>query len=233
MCPSSGTEYVSFELFLGILRALGPGTVPLQNPQVTSRKACLRNAEDVIAYVEQAITTQAVIYKSLWALRTRNRKKKVSKRVFRPSMAWKCQPPPSKKYPFGGFFWVHVKTFRGIYGEFLCRLPTILTLLRLFCDFRRTGPGDSCKWRLGLQTRRLRASRPSPYHVRHTVQRRFAILSRMDKSQGATLTTPPRQKLTQSSPRRLKAWSCNWSGHSQTGKLALHKIPGKWERKWK
>ena len=50
-CPSSGTEYVSFELFLGILRGPGegrggaPGTVPLQNPEVTSRKACLRNAD--------------------------------------------------------------------------------------------------------------------------------------------------------------------------------------------
>ena len=52
-CPSGGTEtqYVSFELFLGILRGPGegpggaPGTVPLQNPEVTSRKACLRNAD--------------------------------------------------------------------------------------------------------------------------------------------------------------------------------------------
>ena len=46
-----GTEYVSFELFLGILSGPGegrggaPGTVPLQNREVTSRKACLRNAE--------------------------------------------------------------------------------------------------------------------------------------------------------------------------------------------
>ena len=50
-CPSGGTEYVSFELCLGILRGPGegrggaPGTVPLQNPEVTSRKACLRNAD--------------------------------------------------------------------------------------------------------------------------------------------------------------------------------------------
>ena len=49
-CPSGGTERVSFELFLGILSGPGegrggaPGTVPLQNPEVTSRKACLRNA---------------------------------------------------------------------------------------------------------------------------------------------------------------------------------------------
>ena len=49
--PLGGTEYVSFELFLGILRGLGRGegagpcTAPLQNPQVTSRKACLRNAD--------------------------------------------------------------------------------------------------------------------------------------------------------------------------------------------
>ena len=53
-CPSGGTEYVSFELFLGILTGPGkgrggaPGTVPLQNPEVTSRKACLRNAGSAI-----------------------------------------------------------------------------------------------------------------------------------------------------------------------------------------
>ena len=51
MCPSGGTKYISFELFLSILRKPGegrggaPGTVPLQNPEVTSRKACLRNAD--------------------------------------------------------------------------------------------------------------------------------------------------------------------------------------------
>ena len=43
--PSGGTKYVSFELFLSILRGPGegrvgaPGTVPLQNPKVTSQKA--------------------------------------------------------------------------------------------------------------------------------------------------------------------------------------------------
>ena len=47
MCPSSGTEYVSFELFLGVLRGSGegrggaPGTAPLQNPEVTSFKNLL------------------------------------------------------------------------------------------------------------------------------------------------------------------------------------------------
>ena len=51
MCPSGGTKHVSFDLFLGILRGHGegrggaPGTIPLQNPQVTSRKACSRNAD--------------------------------------------------------------------------------------------------------------------------------------------------------------------------------------------
>ena len=52
-CPSGGTEYVSFEVnFWAFLVAPGRGegaplhgTVPLQNPEVTSRKACLRNAE--------------------------------------------------------------------------------------------------------------------------------------------------------------------------------------------
>ena len=51
-CPLGGTKYVSFELILGILRGPregrggAPGTVPLQNPEVTSRKACLRNADE-------------------------------------------------------------------------------------------------------------------------------------------------------------------------------------------
>ena len=51
MCPSGGTKYVSFGLFLSILKESGegrggtPGTVPLKNPEVTSRKACLRNAD--------------------------------------------------------------------------------------------------------------------------------------------------------------------------------------------
>ena len=51
LCPSGGTKYVSFELLLSILRGPGegrggvPGTVPLQNPEVTSRKAYLRNAD--------------------------------------------------------------------------------------------------------------------------------------------------------------------------------------------
>ena len=53
MCLLDGTKYVLFALFLGIVRGPrkgrggGPGTVPLQNPQVTSRKACLRNADNV------------------------------------------------------------------------------------------------------------------------------------------------------------------------------------------
>ena len=53
MCPWDGTKYGSFELYLGILRGPGEGRgggpctiVPLQNPRVTSWKACLRNAED-------------------------------------------------------------------------------------------------------------------------------------------------------------------------------------------
>ena len=52
-CPLGGAEYISFQLFLGILRGRGegrggaPGTLHLQNLQVTSRKACLRNAESV------------------------------------------------------------------------------------------------------------------------------------------------------------------------------------------
>ena len=48
--PSTSLR-VSSELFLGILRGPGegrggaPGTVSLQNPEVTSRNACLRNAD--------------------------------------------------------------------------------------------------------------------------------------------------------------------------------------------
>ena len=46
MRPSGGTKYVSFEFFLSILKGPGEGrggTAPLQNPEVTSRKAYLRN----------------------------------------------------------------------------------------------------------------------------------------------------------------------------------------------
>ena len=51
-----GSKYVSFEIFGAFLGAKGgaPGTVPLQNPQVTSRKACLRNADsssDVVSHL--------------------------------------------------------------------------------------------------------------------------------------------------------------------------------------
>ena len=59
-----GTEYVSFELFLGILSGPGegrggaPGTVPLQNPEVTSRKACLRNAE---SFVQNSLCRRATL----------------------------------------------------------------------------------------------------------------------------------------------------------------------------
>ena len=60
-CPSARTKYVSFELLLGILRGPGegrggaPGTVPFPNPQVTSRKACLRNAENCSHNVSQKV----------------------------------------------------------------------------------------------------------------------------------------------------------------------------------
>ena len=64
-CPSGGTEYVSFELFLGILRGPGegrggaPGTVPLQNPEVTLRKACLRNADKRGVFVSFVVPKKA------------------------------------------------------------------------------------------------------------------------------------------------------------------------------
>ena len=54
--PLGGTKYVSLELFLSILRGPGegrggaPATVPLQNQEVTSRKACLRNAEITVLH---------------------------------------------------------------------------------------------------------------------------------------------------------------------------------------
>ena len=52
MCHSGGTKHIALELLLGILRAPGQGrggphsTVPLQKPKVTSRKACLRTADE-------------------------------------------------------------------------------------------------------------------------------------------------------------------------------------------
>ena len=48
MCRLGGTKYVYSELCSGILRGPGKrrgGAVPLRNPQVTSLKACLRNAD--------------------------------------------------------------------------------------------------------------------------------------------------------------------------------------------
>ena len=50
--------HVYFEFFWGILRGPGegrrgaPGTVPLQNAQVTSRKACLRNADTITIWAD-------------------------------------------------------------------------------------------------------------------------------------------------------------------------------------
>ena len=73
-----GTEYVSFELYLGILRGPGegrggaPGTVPLQNPEVTSRKACLRNADLAgddrgLTYSNRVVQIRSWVWSSLTA----------------------------------------------------------------------------------------------------------------------------------------------------------------------
>ena len=64
-CPSGGTKYVCFELFSAFLGAWpgagggAPGTVPLHNPQITSRKACLRKADQKVKKVEQC---QVVVF---------------------------------------------------------------------------------------------------------------------------------------------------------------------------
>ena len=61
-----GTENVSFELFLGFLWGAGegrgrvPGTAPLQNPPVTSRKACLRNP-DLSRFMKPPPAKQSVL----------------------------------------------------------------------------------------------------------------------------------------------------------------------------
>ena len=93
--------------------------------------------------------TRATIYRSLRALRAQN-PKKVSKRVFLgvckkvPENIRKSRKIP-EKVQFRVFF-----DFFGYFRGLFCRPPKRL-FLRLFWDFGPGGPGDSCKWSLGLQ----------------------------------------------------------------------------------
>ena len=97
--------------------------------------------------------TRAAIYRSLWTLRARNRKK-VSKKVFLgvrrkvPKNTRKSQKIPKKvrKLVFFDFF--------GYFLGLFCAPPK-RPFLRLSCDFGRRGSGDSCKWLLGSQCKVL------------------------------------------------------------------------------
>ena len=96
-----------------------------------------------------SVLTRATIYRSLWALQARNRKK-VSKRVF--SGVCKKVPENTRKSQkihkiglFGVFF-----DFFGYFRGLFCRPPKRL-FLRLFCNFGPGGPEGSCKWSLGSQ----------------------------------------------------------------------------------
>ena len=95
------------------------------------------------------IATRAAIYRSLRALRARNRKK-ISKKVF-PGVGRKVPKNTRKslKIPIFGPFWVFLDFF-GLFLGLFCRPPK-RPFWRLFCDFGPGGPGDSCKWRLGSQ----------------------------------------------------------------------------------
>ena len=99
------------------------------------------------SFLEVWIATRAAIYRSLRALRARNRKKKVSKRVFLG--VWRKvskNTRKSLKISIFGPFWV----FPGIFRDFSPdpqKDP--------FWDFFAISgpePGDSCKWRLGSQS---------------------------------------------------------------------------------
>ena len=96
--------------------------------------------------------TRAAIYRSLRALRARNRKK-VSKRVFLG--VWRKvskNTRKSQKYRFSDLLG-YLSVFLDFFGYFL-RLfsrPPKRPFLRLLCDFGPGGHGDFCKWRLGSQ----------------------------------------------------------------------------------
>ena len=100
------------------------------------------------------LATRAAIYRSLRALRARNRKK-VSKRVFwgvwrkvskNTRKSLKIHQKNTQKGPKIDLF----RLFRVFFETFLLTPPK-RPFLRLFCDFGPGGPGDSCKWRLGSQ----------------------------------------------------------------------------------
>ena len=91
-----------------------------------------RIAGGKITDMRPSLATRAAIYRSLQALRARNRKN-VSKRVL------------------GAFFLLGIfSLFSGIFETFFSRPPK-RPFLRLFCDFGPGGSGDFCKWRLGSQ----------------------------------------------------------------------------------
>ena len=100
-----GTEHVSFEFFLGILRGPGegrggaPGTVPLQNPEVTSRKACLRNAEASFKAIDFSLLVTFLLVTFSWLFRG-----------FSVAFSW---PSPAWKNSVWAFFVVFSWLFLG------------------------------------------------------------------------------------------------------------------------
>ena len=123
------------------------GQSPIASVQRT--QSTLAGHSAVPRGTNSALATRAAIYRSLRALRARNRKK-VSKKVF-----WGVgrkvpkNTRKSLKIPIFGPFWVFLDFFGYFLGLF-CRPPE-RPFLRFFCDFGPGGPGDSCKWRLASQ----------------------------------------------------------------------------------
>ena len=97
-----------------------------------------------IPQVLQGLHLKFAVYRSPWALRAQNRKKKISKMSEKSPKISQKVPKCLKKSNFQIFG--HFGTFWGVFGDFPKR-----PFLRCFWDFGPGGPGDSCKWRLGSQ----------------------------------------------------------------------------------
>ena len=100
----------------------------------------------------------SAIYRSLRALRARNRKKSLKKGLLGGGLekSLKKYPKKSRNTDFRTFLGIF-SVFLDFFGYFsrLFSRPPKRPFLRPFCDFGPGGPGDSCKWRLGSQLLRL------------------------------------------------------------------------------
>ena len=110
------------------------------------------NLSREVAPRASSIANRAAIYRSLPALRGRNRKKVskrvvlgVSRKVSKNTRKGLKIPKNTQKGQFSVFL-----DFFGYFLRLFSRPPK-RPFLRLFCDFGPGGPEDSCKWRFGSQ----------------------------------------------------------------------------------